>query len=209
MSAVSDTDRSPVDPRIVRTRKDVLNAALLVLVEEGADAVTHANLARFAGYSKATIYKHWPTRADLLGDALRQVGDVEHHTPTGDLRTDLIAEVSVYRREMEHNRLDRALVVLVSLIGTMPELATVRDKLVADGERVVRELLSPHLRGARLDAAALMLLGGTLQSALMHGAYPSDAVIASSVDLVLRNFDLDDDGSKPVAAKIRANRRNR
>ena len=203
------TDLSPVDPRVVRTRKDVLAAAFLVLVEDGSDAVTHANVARIAGYSKATIYKHWPTRADLLGDALRQVGDVEHHTPTGDLRADLIAEISVYRREMEDNQLDRALVVLVSLVRTVPELAEVRDKLVADGERVIRELLSPHLTGAPLEAAALMLLGATLQSALMHGAYPSDAVIASSVDLVLRNFGLDADDSSPLAAENHADRRNR
>ena len=178
-------------------------------MQEGSDAVTHANLARIAGYSKATIYKHWPTRADLLADALRQLGDVEHHTPTGDLRADLVAEVSVYRREMEHHQLDRALIVLVSLIRTVPELAAVRDKLVADGERVVRELLSPHLKGARLDAAALMLLGATLQSALMHGAFPSDAVTAASVDLVLRNFDLDGDGSEPPAAENHPDRRKR
>lgn len=181
----------PIDPRITRTRNDVLAVALRVVVEDGAGTVTHANVARIAGYSKVTLYKHWPTRSDLLRDALQGVGDVAHHTPTGDLRADLIAEVSVYRREMELNQLDRALAVLVDLIKTMPELAAVRDKLVTDGERIVRELLAPHLRGAELDAATLMLVGGILQSALMHGEYPSDAVIAASVDLVLDRFDLD------------------
>lgn len=188
----------PIDPRIARTRKDVLSTTLGVLIDDGSEAVTHGNVARIAGYSKATLYKHWPTRADLLREALQGVGEVEHHRPTGDLRGDLIAEVSVYRREMERNRLDRALVVLVGLIETMPELLPVRDKLVADGERLLRELLEPHLAGDDLEAATLMLVGAVLQSALLHGVYPSDQVIGASVDMVMRTFHLG--GAAPAGA---------
>ena len=54
------------DARVVRTRNDVSRAALHVLTEQGWDAVTHAHLARTAGYSRATLYKHWPTRTDLI-----------------------------------------------------------------------------------------------------------------------------------------------
>ncbi len=180
-----------VDPRISRTRNDVLAVALRLLIEEGSDAVTHAHVARTAGYAKATLYRHWPTRSELLQDALARVGEVQHHSPTGDLRTDLIEEVKVYRREMELNQLDRALVALVGLLPSTPALAGVRDTLVRDGERVLREMLAAHLSGPELDAAALMLVGGVLQSALMHGALPDDEVIAAAVDLVLTNFDLD------------------
>lgn len=179
-----------VDPRIVRTRNDVLAATLRALIEEGSEAVTHSRLAARSGYSKATIYKHWPRRADLFKEALVRVGDVEHHTPTGDLRADLLQEVIVYRREMELHQLDRAIVVLINLVETMPELDAVRDKLVTDGERTVRELLSSHLDGPQLEAAALMLVGSILQSALMHARLPDDEVIAASVDLVMASFDL-------------------
>lgn len=190
MTPTSPSAETPLDPRIARTRKDVLSAALRVLIDDGSEAVTHANLAKAAGYSKATLYTHWPTRADFLRDALEQVGEVEHHRPTGDLRADLVAEVSVYRREMEHHRLDRALVVLVGLVETMPELVPVRDKLVEDGEQLLRALLETHLKGDDLEAATLMLVGAVLQSALLHGEYPSDAVIGASVDMVMRTFDL-------------------
>ena len=40
-----------------------------VLTDEGLDAVTHHRLAEVAGYSRATIYKHWPTRNALFVDA--------------------------------------------------------------------------------------------------------------------------------------------
>jgi AcrR family transcriptional regulator len=177
---------STTDPRVVRTRNDILRATLQVLINEGWDAVTHQHLAQVAGYSKATIYNHWPSRADLIRDAFMRLGDMPHHTPTGDLRIDLIREVTTFRTAMEEQRLDRALVVLVELTDSSPELVEVRDRLVTDGERVVRELLSPILHGTELDAATLMLCGAVLHGAIMHGEPPGDEVIASAVDLTLR-----------------------
>lgn len=177
---------SATDPRVVRTRNDILGATLQVLIDEGWDAVTHQHVAQVAGYSKATTYKHWPSRTDLIRDAFMRLRDMPHHTPTGDLHPDLIREVTTFRTGMEEQRLDRALCVLVELTDSSPELVEVRDRLVTDGERVVRELLSPNLHGTELDAATLMLCGAVLHSTMMHGTPPSDEVIASAVDLVVR-----------------------
>jgi AcrR family transcriptional regulator len=174
------------DARVVRTRNDVLRAALDVLIDQGRDAVTHPNLARVSGYSRATIYNHWPTRADLVRAAFTRMEDAEHHTPTGDLRADLIGELTMFRFGMQRHRLDRALVVLADLAASTPELADLRDTLVTDGERVLRQLLGTVLRGAEMEAATLMLSGAILNSALMHGRLPADDVIAAAVDLVLR-----------------------
>jgi AcrR family transcriptional regulator len=174
------------DARVVRTRNDVLRAALDVLIDQGRDAVTHPNLARVSGYSRATIYNHWPTRADLVRAAFTRMEDAEHHTPTGDLRADLIGELTMFRFGMQRHRLDRALVVLADLAASTPELADLRDTLVTDGERVLRQLLGTVLRGAEMEAATLMLSGAILNSALMHGRLPADDVIAAAVELVLR-----------------------
>lgn len=180
---------APVDPRVVRTRNDILRTTLQVLMDEGWDAVTHQHVAEVAGYSKATIYNHWRTRGELIRDAFMRLRAMPHHVPTGDLRTDLIEEVATFRTGMEEDRLDRALAALVNLSDTAPELNQVRDKLVADGERVIRELLAPVLHGAELEAATLMLCGAVLHSAMMHGRPPVDEVIASAVDLTLRAID--------------------
>lgn len=175
-----------VDPRVRRTRDDVLKAALDVLIDEGRDALTHSHLAGVSGYSRATLYKHWPTRAHLARGAFTRLADVGHHTPVGDLRADLIGELTVFRLGMQRHRLDRALAVLADLAASMPDLAQLRDRLVDDGERVVRRLLAQVLHGPELEAAALMLCGSVLHSALMHGRLPDDEVIAAAVDLVLR-----------------------
>jgi AcrR family transcriptional regulator len=138
-----------------------------------------------AGYSRATLYNHWPNRTALLRDAFAY-RSAEHSTPTGDLRSDLIAELTMFRTEMERHGLDRALAVLAAVTAFTPELAEVRDQLLTDGERVMRELLSPAFQGDELDAAVLMLTGAVINSAVVHGQLPSDALIAATVDLVLR-----------------------
>jgi AcrR family transcriptional regulator len=179
----------PLDPRVVRTRNDILRAAIDVLTGEGMDAVTHHRLAEVTGYSRATIYKHWPTRNALFLDAFSYRPSGEHHVPAGDLRADLIAELTMFRRGMERQRLDRALAALAALTTSVPELAAVRDTLIAEGERVLLQLLTPVAQGSELEAAMRMLSGSVLQSALLHGYLPSDDVIAATVDLLLRGLD--------------------
>lgn len=180
------------DPRVVRTRNDVLGAALTVLADEGSGAVTHPRLARAAGYSRATVYKHWPTRTDLFRDALARLRDVEHHTPTGDLRADLIGELAAFRTAMQQHGLDRALAVLTDLSRADQELTRVHEDVVGNGERVIRELLSPLPDATRRDAVLLMLCGSVLYAALLHGRPPDDAVLAAAVDVALAGLDPDD-----------------
>jgi AcrR family transcriptional regulator len=185
----SDGDSAPspaVDARIVRTRNDVLGTALRLLIADGLDAVSHANLASTAGYSKATIYKHWPTRTDLLRDAFLRLDDTPHHTPSGDLRTDLIAELTAFRDAIAHFGLDRAMAVLAEQAKSEAELAAVRDELVANGDRLVRRMLATRLSGAELTVGTRMLSGSIFYAALMYGEIPDDETIVTTVDLLLR-----------------------
>lgn len=182
----SRDDDGGVDPRIVRTRHDILGATLQVLAHEGWDAVTHQRVAQVAGYSRATVYKHWPRRPDLVRDAFVRLHDLPHHRPTGDLRADLVRELSLFRQVIVDRRMDRALCVFVELTDTVPDLAGVRSGLVGDGEHVVRAMLAPHFHGPELEAAVLMLGGAVLYGAMTTGTPPDDAVIEAAVDLVLR-----------------------
>ncbi len=184
-----------VDARIVRTRNDVLGTALRVLITDGLDSVTHGHLASEAGYSKATIYKHWPTRTDLLRDAFLRLGDTPHHTPTGDLRTDLIAELTAFRDAMRHHGLERAMAVLAEQAMSQAELAAVRDELVSDGDRIIRGLLAERFSGLQLYVGTRMLSGALFYSALMYGEIPDDEVIAATVDLLLRGLTADEPGA--------------
>lgn len=177
------------DKRVARTREDVPRAAYRILVDEGADAVTHTRVAEAAGYAKATLYTHWPTRSDLVHAALALMTEVDHAEVVGDPRADLIGQMSGFRAMMHDRGTHRALGALAELSVAAPELAELRDRVAAEGERVMRGVLSEVTDGAELEAAALMLNGAVLYAAMLHGGPPDDDTIATIVDVVLRGLE--------------------
>ncbi|HZJ49119.1 MAG TPA: TetR/AcrR family transcriptional regulator [Acidimicrobiia bacterium] len=59
----------------------MLDAARELLSDYGPSAVTHLRVAEASGVSRATVYRHWPDRADILLDLLRRSADL-HLTPS-------------------------------------------------------------------------------------------------------------------------------
>ena len=89
MTTTSTADACGSDPRIERTRAAVLEAGVAILFEKGPEAVTHAAVATDARVSRTTVYKHWPTRGELLVDVLDQVEPHTRVEPSGDVRADM------------------------------------------------------------------------------------------------------------------------
>jgi AcrR family transcriptional regulator len=181
-------DRSPgvsEDARVARTRADVARTALTVMTTEGTDAVTHARVAELAGYSKTTLYAHWPARVDLLVVALDALGELPHHQRTGDLRTDIIGELTIFRAAVTDFNLDRVLAGMAQW-ASVDEMRQVRDKINGEGQRPLRTMLEERYAGVELDAAVSMLSGVVACPAIMFGTLPEDDAIAAAVDIVLR-----------------------
>lgn len=173
------------DARIVRTRADVARTAFDVLVEEGSEALTHARVAERAGYSKTTLYKHWPSRSDLAVMALEAVRDFQHPERTGDIRADLIGELTAFRRGVLDLRLDRVLSAMAQW-ATADTMSRIRNEINAEGQRPIRAILAEAFEGPQLDAAVSMLSGVVACPSLMFGTVPDDDVIEAAVDMVLR-----------------------
>ncbi|BBZ44593.1 TetR/AcrR family transcriptional regulator [Mycobacterium parmense] len=178
-------DEQGEDARIVRTRADVARTAFDVLVEEGSEALTHARVAERAGYSKTTLYKHWPSRSDLAAMALASVRDFKHPEPTGDVRADLIGELTAFRQGVVDLRLDRVLSAMAQW-ATVDTMSQIRNEINSEGQRPIRNILAELFDGPELDAAVWMLSGVVACPSLMFGTVPGDDVIAAAVDLVLR-----------------------
>jgi AcrR family transcriptional regulator len=172
------------DARVARTRADVARAALEVLTQEDWDAVTHARIAEKAGYSKTTLYTHWPSKVDLVATALDGIGELPHHDRTGDLRTDLIAELVLFRTAVRDMGLDRVLLAMAQS-SSVEQMARVREDFNRRGQRLVRTMLAEVYRGARLEAAVSMISGVVACPTIMFGELPDDDVIAAAVDIVL------------------------
>jgi AcrR family transcriptional regulator len=172
------------DARVGRTRADVSRAALQVLVEEGCEALSHAHLAEIAGYSKTTLYAHWPARLDLIMLALDALGEMPHNERSGNLRADIIGELQVFRQAVTELRLDHILSVMAQW-ASVDEMAQVRDRINSEGQGPLRVMLTEILDGAELDAAVSMLTGVVACPSLMFGTLPGDEVIEAAVGLVL------------------------
>ena len=89
----STHDAAPGRPPAAREQA-ILDAALALLAEVGYDRLTMDAVAARAHSSKATIYRHWPGKAELVTDALNACLVADHRAPdTGSLRQDLVEYV--------------------------------------------------------------------------------------------------------------------
>ncbi len=91
------------DPRFQRSREAILDAARHLLVTSGPSAVTHAQIAEHAGIGRATVYRHWPTSAELLAEAMTAVPMPFFKTPQFPARAWLRAELVSMARELDQH----------------------------------------------------------------------------------------------------------
>ncbi|MEO7429546.1 MAG: TetR/AcrR family transcriptional regulator, partial [Acidimicrobiales bacterium] len=70
----------------------ILQATVDAFVEDGYAGVSVEGVAARAGVGKATIYRRFPSKAELVVEAVRCGAQIDDDLPdTGDLRADLIA----------------------------------------------------------------------------------------------------------------------
>lgn len=87
MTTVSRTIGRPRDDAL---HANVLNAAMQLLGTGGVDAVTMDAVAQSVGAGKASLYRRWKSKDELLADALRLHSPVDIEVDTGSLRSDLL-----------------------------------------------------------------------------------------------------------------------
>lgn len=91
----------PASPPIGRPRDaaldaNVLRAAMELLGEGGMAAVTMDAVAQRAGAGKASLYRRWKSKDELLADALAQHSPMDVEVDTGSLRGDLLQLYVLY-----------------------------------------------------------------------------------------------------------------
>lgn len=91
-STLSSTQpRARVGGRSARVVATVLHTTLEVLGSEGYGGLRIEDVAARAGVNKTTIYRRWPSRADLVVAALTELAAPPHGVATGQLEEDLLA----------------------------------------------------------------------------------------------------------------------
>lgn len=176
----------PLDPRVARTRRDVIRATVTTLLEEGWEATTHAEVARRAGYSKATVYAHWPTPGHLLRDAIARICEDATQPPmTGDLRSDLHVSLSAFATALSVGRYDRLMAGVIERAAQDADARELRDRLYETATTGVRTILATRLAADDVDPCLAMLVGAVLVRTSYEGKTATPSFITDIIDRVL------------------------
>ncbi len=88
-STATNTQRKRGRPRETDVDERVLEATIDVLCVTGIVGVTYESLAARVGVARTTIYRRWPTKAELMVDAVDLLRSRAPVPNTGDTRSDL------------------------------------------------------------------------------------------------------------------------
>jgi AcrR family transcriptional regulator len=170
----------------------ICDATLALLLEVGYDRMSMDAVAARAHASKATIYRRWPGKQELVLDAVRARGvGLTVAEDTGSLRGDLIA---TYRSAVHGSAADDADLIagVLRAMRSTPELADcVRSQVIESKCDVSRIIVSRAVARGELPAETDPLILHEVASALWFhrvlvvGGPVDDVFIAHVVDDVL------------------------
>ena len=202
MSSVNaETDKAASAPRPIGRPRDeradraILAAALELIAEQGVRDLRMDDVAEQAGVGKATIYRRYRSKDELVTAAIAGLVSEITVPDTGSTRADLLAlmrrAVEVYSGSVEAG-------VMPSLVDAMSRDADLahmdRDDFLARRRAALRTVLERgtdrgDLRADLDHELALDVLGGPLFYRLLITGGPIDQRLADGVvELILRGF---------------------
>ncbi|GAB3952834.1 TetR/AcrR family transcriptional regulator [Kribbella albertanoniae] len=190
MPEPTDRPRTPI-PRGAAARDRLLRAALDLLADEGVGGFTMEAVAARAGASKATVYRRWSARAELLAEAMERISQTDPTPETGELRSDLGTLLIGMHTLLSTQPFPRLLSAFIDAAERDPALATLHVELSERRREPLRQVLQrarqraeiPH--SADIELAIDLLTGPTFLRRLILHRQSSTAEVYTIVDYVL------------------------
>ena len=188
----SSIERSRGGRSLDTSRDDALMQAALELVAEiGYDRLTIDAVAARARAGKATVYRRWPSKAELVVEACTSVAFKLDPPDTGSIRTDMIAiaeHLWIKSGPVPH------VVVMAGLMSALlanPELRQAWQNTT----RAPQSVVAPVIRAAvergeipepdNLELLSMVIPGMCMISFVKTGVAPDAQFIETVVDTVL------------------------
>jgi AcrR family transcriptional regulator len=131
-----------MSPRARHDDADILDATIRVIAEHGVSGVTVDTVADRAGVSKATIYRHWGSRARLIHAALSSLEGPFVETGGDSLREELTVLLCHLVEFFNRRDIGRVFASFIDAAARDPELAELHQQTMARArasfEKVVR-----------------------------------------------------------------------
>jgi len=186
-TAVQDAVRRPGRPRSERAEQAILDATLDAIGECGVDGVRCEDVAARAGVGKATLYRRWPGKEDLL---IAAFASLKTPLPQGrgeSARADLTAMLDVMAKDADDPRYARQFALLHGEGQRYPRLvARYKEQVVEPRRELIRSALrrgiaSGELRPDTDVEIAMLTLTGAVMARGKHDGTPAEPGFAARV----------------------------
>jgi AcrR family transcriptional regulator len=195
-SVLHSTDRRqgpPRGPRAEAREQAILDAALELLKEVGYDRLSIDALAERARAGKATIYRHWSGKAEIVVEAIRcrKCDDFNAPPDTGSMRGDLLAALNRGRESFTEE--DSSLLIgMVSAMHNDQELAALMRQQITDAKQgLYDEIVSRAIQRGEPVSTGAAQVANEVSSALffnrvaMGGGEIDEVFILHMVDDII------------------------
>lgn len=180
-------ETSPFSPR----ESELLAVTLQLLQEHGYDRLTLDAVAATARASKATVYRRWPTKAELVLTAfiegIRQVAVAPN---TGTLRGDLLQLGDLIRRQIrQHAGTIRAVLVEASRNPALNE--ALQHQFIDQRKALIKGILQQAVDRGEIDNDAIsdelwdLLPGYLIFRTIVPDRSPTRRTVQTLVDDVI------------------------
>ncbi|MCH9640448.1 MAG: TetR/AcrR family transcriptional regulator [Actinomycetia bacterium] len=178
---------SPLSER----ESEFLAITLNLLQEHGYDRLTVDAVAASARASKATVYRRWPSKAELVLAAFTEgVRQVVVPPDTGSLRRDLLGLGTLIRAQAEVHA--STISAVLSELPRNPALSEVlQQEFIQQRREVINRVFNQAVDRGEIDSAAIsndiwdVLPGYLVFRFLMPGRPPTDDTVRELVDDVI------------------------
>jgi AcrR family transcriptional regulator len=178
--------------RTARVRRAVFDAALDLLARDGFQSLTIDAIAAKAGVNKTTIYRNWPTKAELILAAAEDRSEAMITTEsTGNAERDLITFVKSVADSIT-SPLGRALVIASINASDDPEVREAKGAFWRHRFEATRAFVREAIRGTGVDDGSDVdlfierLVGPLYLRVFITGAPVDDRFIRKTVSAALR-----------------------
>jgi len=179
--------RRPGRPRSERADRAIIDATLSLFAESGAAGLCIEKVAARAGVGKATIYRRWPGKEDLLLAAIAGLKAPLPEPRGRSVRDDLVMLLTAMGEQFSDPCQAREFALLLGEGAKYPRLmARYRDTVIEPRREVIRSVLrrgvvTGELRGDTDIDAALFMLTGSVLARSRYGDVPVEPGYAGRV----------------------------
>jgi AcrR family transcriptional regulator len=186
-TAARDAAKRPGRPRSERADQAIIEAALEAFAERGVEGVRCEDVAARAGVAKATLYRRWPGKEELLIAALAALRSPLPPPRGASVREDLTTMLDVMARDSDDPRYARQFALLHGEGERYPRLiARYKQTVVEPRREMIRSVLRRGVQTGELRPdtdieIAMLTLTGAVMSRGKHDTKEAAPDFASRV----------------------------